>query len=73
MEIYVIGKYLGLRLYPTYFSLRGFKSIIFKVFFNLIINEQLKKRKQFLQEIYEFIELKEGQKANFLISSFQWR
>ena len=69
-KFYVIGKLLGLRLYPTYFNLRGFKSVVFKIFFNLIINEQLKKKKkQFLKEIYEFIDLKEGQKANFLISS----
>ena len=69
-KFYVIGKILGLRLYPTYFNLRGFKSVVFKIFFNLIINEQLKKKKkQFLKEIYEFIDLKEGQKANFLISS----
>jgi hypothetical protein len=69
-KFYIIGKYLGLRLYPTYFNLRGFKSVVFKIFFNLIINEKFKKKKkQFLQEIYEFIELKEGQKANFLISS----
>ena len=69
-KFYVIGKLLGLRLYPTYFNLRGFKSVVFKIFFNLIIKEKFKKKKkQFLQEIYEFIELKEGQKANFLISS----
>lgn len=66
----IIGKYLGIKLYPTYFYLRGFKSVVFKIFFNLIINEKFKKKKkQFLKEIYEFIELKEGQKANFLISS----
>ena len=66
----IIGKYLGIRLYPTYFNLRGFKSVVFKIFFNLIINEKLKnKKKQFLKEIYEFIELKNNQKANFLVSS----
>ena len=62
----IIGKYLGIRLYPTYFNLRGFKSVVFKIFFNLIINEKLKnKKKQFLREIYEFIELKNNQKQIF--------
>ena len=66
----IIGKYLGVRLYPAYFNLRGLKSILFKIFFNLIINEKIKKKKkQFLKEIYEIIELKGNQKANFLISS----
>jgi hypothetical protein len=66
----IIGKYLGVRLYPDYFNLRGLKSILFKIFFNLIINEKIKKKKkQFLKEIYEIIELKGNQKANFLISS----
>ena len=68
----IIGKYLGVRLYPAYFNLRGLKSILFKIFFNLIINEKIKKKKkQFLKEIYEIIELKGNQKANFLISSPQ--
>jgi hypothetical protein len=66
----IIGKRLGIKVYPTYFNLRGLKSLVFKIFFNLIINEKLKKKKkQFLKEIYEVIELEENQKANFLISS----
>lgn len=66
----IIGKYLGIRLYPVHFYLKGFKSLVFKIWFHLIINEQLKKKKkQFLKEIYEFAEIKENQKANFLISS----